>query len=609
MNTAPSSCEFPEPELPSSGCWRIPKLLFVAVVLVLAAVIYSPVRNYEFINFDDGAYIADNPMLRDGFTPTSVQWAFVANLSEPSQYAEYWEPLTLLSRIADVSVYGFDAGMHHVSNVMIHILNTLLLSIALWRLTGQWNRSAFVALLFLVHPMNVEAVCWLSARKDVLSATFSFVTLIAYAYYARRPSLRRYGVLLAAFIASLMAKPMGVSLPLILLALDFWPLGRWKKAEKNRESQILLVLEKLPLFLLACAISIFAVVSQGENGGLRGSLAYPLTVRICNALIAYVTYLRRIFWPSDLAIFYLHPGRDISYIAALLSGILLVAIFATIYLRRRSAPYALTGWLWFGLALGPVIGLVQIGSQSMADRYAYPSTIGIFIALTWGMAELLRKWPAVLAGVGSLSVVAMAIVSIPQVKTWQNSVTLFRHDLEVAGPSAVAYDDLAEGLFSQHRYDEALPYLEKRRDTYSFDPKSWANLAAVHYITGNKEEAMKLHKEALRRNPKYLPSLIAVSDMDVDIGKTEEARKLLEYTLREFPGDRDATLRLGQIYTKDEQWSEALRVWDAYLHLHPGEPYITMFRKSAKDKFDAQTAGVPSLPDTPSADSPTGPPQ
>ena len=441
--------------------------IFLGLIVVLGWFIYHPVRNFEFLNFDDDNYLSENPWLKKGLTEQSVRWAFIANLTEFSKRAEYWSPLTLLSRLADAQIYGVNPGPFHVTSALIHLLNAALLGVALWYLTGAWRRSVAVALLFLVHPLNVEPVCWLSARKDILSATFFFATLLAYAHYLRRQNVWRYLILLGAFCACLMSKPMGVTVPFILILLDWWPLGRWKDAGGNRAEYARLIAEKIPLLLLAAAAAALAVRSQQDWGALASGSVFTMQVRVENALVSYALYFRRVFWPSDLCIYYPHPGPSLPLWHVAVAGTMLVAISVGAVLLRRRAPYFLAGWLWFGVVLGPVIGLMQIGSQAMADRYAYPSVIGLFIMIAWGGAAVLRERRQVAWTLGTAALAALAVCASRQVFFFRDSEAAFSRAIAVTQDNVMAHLNLGCAAFDKGELSEGAGELHSHGATRS----------------------------------------------------------------------------------------------------------------------------------------------
>lgn len=365
-----------------SRAWETPRRC--AVYALLAAVtlaVYAQVHDFEFVNVDDPIYVTDNPQVQAPLSATGVAWAFT------NAHSGNWQPLTWLSHMLDYQVFGLRAGGHHLVNVLFHVLNALLLFEVLRRMTrddassdGLW-RSAAVAALFALHPLHVESVAWVAERKDVLSTLFWLLTMAAYLGYVRRPSYGRYAWVLAAFALGLMAKSMLVTLPCALLLLDYWPLRRARRASR-------LVAEKAPLFALSAAFSAVAVMAQHRGESLMSLEAYPLRWRAANAVVTYVHYLRETVWPTGLAAYYPHPKSALPlwHVAAAGVAILALTVLAVHWRKRR--PYLLVGWLWYVGTLVPVIGLVQIGTQGMADRYTYVPSIGVFIALVWGLAEL-----------------------------------------------------------------------------------------------------------------------------------------------------------------------------------------------------------------------------
>jgi protein O-mannosyl-transferase len=411
----------------------VPLLLLVGTIAV-----YVQTAHFGFVNYDDPDYTTGNPHVRAGLTLAGVAWAFTHS------FAGNWFPLTWISHMLDVSLFGLDAGRHHLMSVVIHASAAVLLYLALRRLTlPQWP-SAMVAALFALHPLHVESVAWIAERKDVLSALFCMLTLWAYARYAERATTGRYALALAAFALGLMSKQMLVTLPLVLMVLDYWPLQRGLK-----------VREKLPFLALAAAAAIAAVLSHNEAGARASLDIFPLGLRIQNALVTCVVYLLKMVWPSGLAVFY--PYATSLLLPAIGSAILLAAITWSA-LRR---PYLLAGWTWYLITLAPVIGIVQVGAQARADRYTYLPMIGVSIAAVWGVAELLRTQPRVLAAIGMAVCVACAMLTYIQVGYWQDGVTLFRHTIEVTRDNYVAHFNLAAALEERGENAEAAAHLNE----------------------------------------------------------------------------------------------------------------------------------------------------
>ncbi len=422
--------------------WRARDWMIVALLLALTFIVFGPVTSHAFINFDDGQFITENPHVLHG----DISWALTS--------AEIgWYPLTWLSHMLDVSIWGQSAGMHLLTSVFLHAISTLLLFLALRQLTRAPWPSAFIAALFAIHPMHVESVAWASERKDTLSTLFAMLALWL---YARAPR-RMLGVAIALAL-SLMAKQMYITLPFVFLLLDVWPLNRLRTLDDLRQRAI----EKWPLFVLTIAGIAAAAIGQRSLNAIQVSL--PLGERIANAFVAYATYVGKLFVPIDMALPY--PLVPVSIAAAILPLLLLAAITIAAYAARRTAPYLLTGWLWFLGTLIPVIGIVAIGTQSMADRYTYFAYIGLFIALTFGAIALAARFripSQALAAIGAVAVIGYAIVASHQLRYWKDSETLFEHTLDVTRDNSVAEYLLGQTLQAT-RPDQAMPHLQRAID-------------------------------------------------------------------------------------------------------------------------------------------------
>ncbi len=548
--------------------------VFVAAAVALALLIYHPARHFEFLNFDDNRFVEGNPWLRVGFSWASLRWAFTAHLTAPSSYAEYWGPLTLLSRLADAQLYGINSGAFHVTSALIHLGSALVLAAALRRLTGDRLRSAGAALLFLVHPLNVEPVCWLSARKDLMSGFFFFVTLLAYAWFAEKPSLRRYAALLLAFCCALMSKPMGVTIPVILLVLDIWPLGRWRAAAGDRatirgcpDERVRLVAEKLPLLLLAGIVAWRAVESQKSWGAIQPGSNMPFSLRIENALVAYATYVRRIFWPSDLTIYYPHP-HHLGLAVVALAAIFLLAVTAAAWQLRKRAPYFLAGWLWFGIALGPVIGLVQIGDQAMADRYAYPSAVGLFVALAWGLADVTRGRPRLAAGIAVVFLGGLTAAAMHQVGFWRDSVAVFSRATAVTENNALAHLNLGTAYYSRGDLPNARANLSRSIEIQPVIPAAWLTLGSVEMQLGDDDAALRDYQKSSELDPKYVKGLLGQSRIFMKRKQNDEAVSCLQRACALDPTLKEAHQNLATLYIQQTRWLEAARVLAEYLNYH-----------------------------------------
>lgn len=493
------------------------RALFFLLVVGLAVALFFPVGGFRFLNWDDNIYLQDNPHLREVFTAASLEWAFTANLTHFDKTAEYWSPLTLLTRLADAHFFGISPGAMHITSVVLHTLNACLLALALHAFTGAWRRSCVVALLFLVHPQNIEPVLWLSARKDVVAATFFFLTLLAYARYARQPGRGRYAVLLLAFIAALMAKPMAVSVPILLLLLDFWPLRRWQ----DRATNLRLLAEKVPLFILAGLAAGLAVLAQADVGAMG---SYPLPARIANALYATATYVRRAVWPSDLCVFYPHTDGALSVglIASCVAALLVIT-----FLAWRARPLAMVGWLWFLAGLAPVIGLVQVGRQAMADRYFYTTGIGLFIAAVWLGAEWVKS-RALQRAIATAAVVALAVVAHFQVQYWRDSGAAFQRAIAVTERNFMAHGNLGTFYFLQGELDRAKTHFMESLAIDPFQFTAWNNLGAVEAKLNRPAAAIHAYQRAVILDAKSTTAHFILGRLLVNNGRIDEAVPYLQ---------------------------------------------------------------------------------
>ncbi|HEV2392730.1 MAG TPA: hypothetical protein VG146_10255 [Verrucomicrobiae bacterium] len=479
-------------------------LLLSALLIALAVAAFWPVLRNGFINYDDPDYVTQTPQVLAGLTWRGLAWAFTTG------WAGNWHPLTWASHMLDVTLFGVSPGAHHAVNLLLHVTNTLLLFFLLKRLTGSLWRSALVAGLFAVHPMHVQTVAWVSERKDLLSAFFGFLTIWAYANYAAKaPHARRstldvlppYLLSLALFALGLMSKPMLVTLPFVLLLLDFWPLQRLQPSLRSVSPRILI--EKLP-FLALSAISSFVTLRVQQAGGAVATLnALPLSARLANALVSYCRYLGKLFWPADLTVFYPQPANwalwQVAAAAALLLAISIAVLFGT-----RRFPFLATGWFWFLGMLIPVIGIVQVGAQSMADRYSYLPFVGLFIALTWLTAEMASQHaiPRKLTfALGFMLLAACAMASNVQTRYWKDTLTLFQHALSVTPDNSVARFSLGKALAEQGKLNEASYELQRALQIDPGFAKAQGQLASVLADEGRCAEAIHHYELALQSDP------------------------------------------------------------------------------------------------------------
>lgn len=440
---------------------RLERLVCLLLIVATLAV-FQQLPEYDFVNIDDYYYVTENVHVTRGLTREGIIWAFT------TLHANNWHPLTWLSHMLDCQLFGLKPGMHHLTNLLLHMANSTLLLLVLKRMTGALWRSAFAAALFALHPLHVESVAWVAERKDVLSTLFWLLTVWGYAGYVEYPGRNRYLLVLLFFALGLMAKPMLVTLPFILLLLDYWPLGRvklWESREGGsggiqRSSALHLVREKIPFFALTLASGIVTVVAQYKGGAVRSLNLLPLDVRIANALVSYVGYIGKMIWPQHLAIFYPHPGALPTW-QVVGAGLLLLSLSIILLRAAGRFPYLGVGWLWYLGTLVPVIGLVQVGDQAMADRYTYVPLIGLFVLIAWGIPDLMARWRyrQIALTISAVIVVFCCTVSTwSHVKHWRNGTALFTHAVNVTADNALAHDGLGFALARQGRLDEAIAH-------------------------------------------------------------------------------------------------------------------------------------------------------
>lgn len=501
-------------------------------------ILYWQVSSHEFIPYDDYGYVTNNYYLQPGITWENIHWALTTG------YVANWHPLTWISHMLDYQLFGLDPAGHHLHNVLLHTLTSVLLFLVFWKMTRELFASFVVACVFAFHPLHVESVAWVSERKDVLSGLFWVLTMAAYVRYAEAPSGRRYLVVLLAFVLGLLSKPMVVTLPFVLLLLDYWPLQRI--AGPIRWSSLRsVVLEKIPLLLLAVLASVITYIVQQQGGAVSTLGKLTLEVRLANALLSYGTYLLKTFWPVDLAIFYPHPGGNISVLQVVLSTLLLLAITILCLLphHARRFPSLPVGWLWFVGTLVPVIGLVQVGAQAMADRYMYLPMIGLTAALAFLGSRLLHErasWKYAVSAIMVVVIGGMMLMTNAQLKHWKDGERLFTHALRVTENNWMAHYNL--GAIYENRGE-----LEKAKFHFMKTVEIYPGVASAFYDLG---------KTRLR------------------LGETEEAIRNLHRALAMDPSLERAYLHLGEAYTRRGDLDSALLHFEKAWRFNPhyGEP-------------------------------------
>jgi len=468
-----------------------PRFVLALLLTVATLAVFARVIGFEFLNYDDPLYVTANPHVQAGISVEGVRWAFTTFA------AANWHPLTWISLMLDASIGGgADPCVFHLANVVLHLANVLLLFFFLDRVTGRPGRSAVTAALFAIHPLHVESVAWIAERKDVLSTLFLLLTLLAYAGFVERPGrLRRIAVALL-FALGLLAKPMLVTLPVLLLLLDAWPLQR-------KEPWPRLVLEKAPLFAMSIATGVVTVLAQSHADTVGSLAGYPLGVRIANAIVATPTYLAQAIWPARLAVFYPHPGASLSGLAVAVSAVVLATLTFWTIRVRRTRPYLLFGWAWYLVTLAPVIGIVQVGWQARADRYTYISLIGIFLAMVWGISERFAERPVLISSLAAAILVALGVGAFVQTGYWRDSETLFRRALAVTENNAVAHSNLGTALLRRRQLVEAEEHFTEAVRINPYFAEAHSNLGVALGRQGKTDEAILEFERALELQPDY----------------------------------------------------------------------------------------------------------
>ncbi len=589
---------------------RLHIFLTYLVLAVSTLVAYESVRHNDFVGVDDAAYVTDNPSVKGGITYESVVWAFTTS------HVGNWHPLTWLSHILDCQLFGLNPLGHHLTNLLFHIANTLLLFWVLKEMTGDFWPSAFVSAAFALHPLHVESVAWVSERKDVLSTLFWFLTMIAYVQYAKKPGIKRYALVILALALGLMAKPMLVTLPFVLLLLDYWPLGRFhlsqikeeKTPSKSKPTEApyqsatawRLISEKFPLFILAAVSSIITFIIQQSAGAMELMEKLPLSSRISNALLSYVSYIGKMIYPSRLAVLY--PLNKIPSWQPFV--MILVAISVLVFISRRR--YLTVGWLWYLGTLVPVIGIVQVGPQAMADRYTYVPSIGLLIIIGWGLPSIIPQFKykkIALVAVSVVVLLSLILCTRRQVSFWQNSFKLFSHALSVTNGNPAAHSGLAKSLFEQNRLEEALFHYKEVLKFLPNHAKTHGDVGLILLKQGKLEEAVIQFRRALALDGDTLKwhsclalALHKLGRVDEAIihyqqalklynedplmhnnlanallqkGKPDDAIKHYEYSIQLKPEQPDVMKILGSLHFEAARYEQAIDCWTKAVQLRP----------------------------------------
>lgn len=512
------------------------RLLTLVIALSVIAV-FSPVLWHDFVSFDDHAFVLHNPYMQSGLTLDGIRWAFT------SGYESNWIPLTWISHMLDVQLFGMNPAGHHVVNVVFHATSSVLLFVFLNRSTNAPWQSACVSFLFALHPLRVESVAWVAERKDVLSVFFMMLTLVAYSHYKQTPNTRTYLTTLGLFMAGLLSKPMLVSLPILLLLLDWWPLGRFSDATiQNRFFSSRLFLEKIPFFILSFCSSLITYLVQHTAGTAEQS--FTLAARSARVSVSYIDYLYKTVWPSKLAVIYPFSKYPPTSIEVAASAVLLMLITCAAIVYRKRYPYLMTGWLWYMVTMLPVIGLIQVGQHSIADRYTYIPHIGIFLITAWGIPQLMGEWRwkgATLRIVSSVVLIAMIVLTSQQLRYWKNSGSLFSHALDVTENNWVAHDNLGQLLLDQGQIDEAVQHFSSAVQAKPSYVPAYMNLGVALHAKGKTGEAINAYKTAAMIQPRNPKIYLDLGYLYLELGERKSAVEQYRL-LKEFSPAHATTL-------------------------------------------------------------------
>lgn len=583
-------------------------LLVCAVLVMLVTGVYWQVSTFDLVGLDDDSYIPQNPYVLMGLRADSVRWAFSA------VFQGVWQPMIWLSYMLDTDVARWlasrhiqlgpgNAGVYHITNVVHHLLSSILLFGILMRLTGSRWRSAFVAAVFAVHPLNVESVAWVAERKNTLSTLFCFVTMLAYLNYVRRPAWWRYALMIVLFVLGLMAKAVLVTIPIMLLLLDYWPLKRYEKGLRWP-----LVKEKLPMFGLSAASGVMAFIAQRLGGLVAPDDVFPLGVRIANAFVSFLKYIWLMVLPRNLSVCYVHPGRSIPAWLVVACATAVVGITVLAVLRRRRSPYLFVGWMWYLATIVPVIGIVQVADQGLADRYIYIPMVGLLILAVWGAKAALSRFASarlmwVAAAASCAVLVAFGLTAWKQTSYWRDSVTMYRQVIKVNPTSRTGYSGLGSALMVrrqhaeaerclkkaieidprdvtsrtnlginmalQKKLDEAIYYLNEALDMHPSDHTANFNLARVFVMKGKMKEAASYYARAVESRPEFMAAQLEYGNVLLILGKKEDAIKRYRKAIELKPDWATAHFLLAGALEEEKRLGEAIRHYRAALRSDP----------------------------------------
>lgn len=558
-------------------------------ITLCTLLVYQQVKDHDFLVWDDFEYVVENPHVRYGLSLENVIWAI------KTPYASNWHPLTWMSHMLDCDLYGLNPAGHHLNNLLLHLMNTVLLFLLMIRMTSQPWQGAFVAAIFAIHPLHVESVAWVSERKDLLSTFFFFLTCLAYVQYTRKPYARTYALCIFLFILGLASKPMLVTLPFILLLLDYWPLSRFSFSPCRSDSPpgqrgfLFLVVEKWPFFLLSALSTIVTLYCSKSDQALAPPEALPFVIRFGNGLLSYAMYLIKSFSPHDLAFFYPHPMGALSPWKVIGSALLLSAISVMASRATRERPYMIVGWLWYLITLLPVIGFLQVGSQAMADRYTYVPLIGVSIMAAWGAADIL-KGSRVLRHAFSLGlgvvILLLALVTSSEITYWKNGENLTKRALAVTSGNYTAHYMLGNERMRQGRTEEAILDFEEALKLRPDHFPARHNLAMAMASMGKTDEALPHLLAAMKQQPGNAGIHSSMGDVCLTQGKMEQAITAYTEALRLDSSLWKVHNNLGVAFLRAGLASEAIPHFKEALRINPGDGKARASLEIARKKLE-----------------------
>ena len=576
-----------------------PKIILCIALCILTIAAYRPVKNYPFINFDDNLYVYNNNHVKSGLSIQNILWAFSLSDTKLDEGKFYWHPLTWVSHMIDVQLFGVDPHMHHVSNLFFHTLNTLLLFMVFYLMTRQLWKCFFVAALFALHPINIESVAWIAERKNLLFTTFWMSTMLAYIFYAKRPSIPRYLLLLFSLALGLLAKPYIAVLPCVLLLMDYWPMERMKWTyslntnTNNHDSEsfsnttflktstIGLILEKIPLLLMSFAAIRVSMLILHDHSQVLGSVINPLSIRIENAFVSYVVYLYKMIWPVKLAVFYPFPD-SIPLWQSIGAFIFLIVVTGFFLFHAKTKPYLIIGWLWFLGVLFPTIGLIQVSLwPALADRFAYVPFIGIFIILAWGIPEFLCNWhykkPILFVSAACVIIILFFGTRI-QLGHWTDTYTLFNRAIAVTKNNAFAYNVVADELASKGDDKSAEKYFLAALAIKPDDTDALKGLGQLAFLTGDYDNALHYYQRALKISPSDAEILKRTGKTYYNLGllsskqgKLNEALDNYKMAISMNPQDDNAYKSLADLLFSQGDMIQALKNYSEALQITPDD--------------------------------------